>query len=154
MSTLSRKDFVRLVVLGLGTATLGGALPGCGPSNPNNGAGGGAGGGSAGGSGGGTGGGAGGGTGGGSGGGSGSRCSTNGAHDTAITANHGHALMVPAADFVAAGDKTYDIQGSAAHTHSITLSQAQRATILGGGTVTVTSTVGFAHTHDVTVACA
>jgi hypothetical protein len=143
------------------------------------GTGGGSGGGTGGGSGGGTGGGSGGGTGGGGGsdagtgggagggggadagtgggtggGGSASTCATNGAHDSAISLNHGHALLVPAADFQATGSKTYDITGTSLHSHSITLSEAQRATLLGGGTVMVTSTIGNAHTHVVTVACA
>ena len=94
-------------------------------------------------------------TGGGTGGGTtGSACSTNGAHDTVITGNHGHTLMVPAADFAAAGDRTYDITGSADHPHAVTLTAAQRTTLLGGGTVTTTSTTNLAHSHDVTVACA
>ncbi|MEW5742665.1 MAG: hypothetical protein AB1938_27355, partial [Myxococcota bacterium] len=94
-------------------------------------------------------------TGGGSGGGgSASTCTTNGAHHTNISSNHGHALMVPAADFQATGDRTYNIQGTSGHPHTITLTEAQRATILGGGTVTVTSSQDAGHTHSVTVACA
>jgi hypothetical protein len=62
-------------------------------------------------------------------------------------------VLVPAADFSAAGDKTHDIRGTATHAHAITLTQAQRASVLGGTAVTVTSTVVEVHTHDVSVAC-
>ena len=84
---------------------------------------------------------------------------TNGGHDSAITANHGHTLMVPAADFTASGDITYSILGSADHDHMITLTAAQRTMILGGSMVTTASTLGSStafptHLHNVTVACA
>lgn len=155
----TRRDFIRLTVVVAGSAALGAAVQGCGPAASGTDAG--TGGGSGGGTGGGTGGGAGGGTGGstdagsggGTGGSAGSTCSTNGAHDTAITFNHGHSLLVPAADFTASGDKIYDIKGASLHSHTITLTAAQRATILGGTSVTVTSTTTD-HSHDVTVACA
>ena len=186
--TLTRKDFVRLTVVTLGSTALGLS---CGaPSGPDAGSGGGGastggggatggggstgggtGGGSTGGGGGSTGGGTGGGStgggggstgggggstgggGGSTGGGSAASCLNNGGTASDITFNHGHVLMVPAADFTAAGAKTYDITGSALHGHSITLSQAQRASVLAGTPVTVTSTL-TGHTHDVTVACA
>ncbi len=81
-------------------------------------------------------------------------CSSNGARDTAITFNHGHSLKVPVEDFSASGDKTYDIKGMATHSHSVTLSQTQRNTILGGSPVTVASSSEEAHSHGVTVGCA
>jgi hypothetical protein len=130
----------------------GGGTTGGGTGGGTTGGGGGTGG-SSGGGGGATGGGGGAAGGGGGGGGSAVSCANNGAHDTNITLNHGHSLMVPAADFSAVGDKVYDIMGGSLHSHSITLTAAQRATILGGGSVTVTSTL-TGHTHDVTVACA
>ncbi|MFO0595247.1 MAG: hypothetical protein U0228_08080 [Myxococcaceae bacterium] len=140
-----------------GGGTGGGATGGGGGATGGGGGSTGGGGGSTGGGGGATGGGGGstGGGGGATGGGGGvtANCSTNGATASAITFNHGHTLMVPAADFVATGDKIYDITGSALHAHSITLTAAQRATILAGGMVTVTSTL-TGHTHDVTVVCA
>ena len=156
----TRRGFIRLSVYFVGGAALGG----CGsPNNPPGGdggtgggsTGGGTGGGSTGGGGGSTGGGGGstGGGGGGGGGGTASTCSTNGAAGTAISLNHGHSLVVPAADFSNTGDMTYDITGTSLHAHTITLTQAQRATILGGTPVTVTSTL-VGHSHSVTVACA
>lgn len=70
-----------------------------------------------------------------------------------IAGNHGHTLMVSLADVTAAASKTYDIMGTSAHTHSVTLTPAHFATLAGRGTVTVTSTSGSAHTHEVTVQC-
>jgi|APLak6261679142_1056127.scaffolds.fasta_scaffold00026_83 hypothetical protein len=160
--TLSRKDFVRLTVVTLGGGALGLGFPACGSPSTETDAGtgggsaatGGGGGSSTGGGGGSsTGGGGGSSTGGGGGsstggGGGASTCANNG-----ITGNHGHSLMVPAADFGGSGDKTYDITGTSAHSHTITLTAAQRTTILAGTSLTVTST-SSGHTHDVTVTCA
>jgi hypothetical protein len=82
-------------------------------------------------------------------------CTAHGGTASAITANHGHALMVPVADFTSPQiDHTYSIQGSAGHDHTITLTGAQLADVLAGNTVTVTSTETLAHTHGVTVICA
>ena len=76
----------------------------------------------------------------------------------AITNNHGHAVSIPVADLDATTNRTYSIMGTATHDHSITLTPAQLATLKGGGTVVVSSTVttaaGFgSHNHDVTVTC-
>lgn len=81
-------------------------------------------------------------------------CSTNGAIATAISANHGHSLRVPATDFTDGADKTYDILGSSTHSHFVTLSLAQRNTLLAGTPVTVVSTSAEQHTHAVTISCA
>lgn len=43
--------------------------------------------------------------------------------------------------------------GQSAHSHDITLSAADMATLAGGGEVTVTSTLTLGHTHTVTVSC-
>lgn len=72
-----------------------------------------------------------------------------------IALNHGHVLDVPFADLTATGDKTYDIKGTALHTHSVTLTEAQRKDIAASKTVIVTSTDGgAAHTHTITITCA
>ena len=81
-------------------------------------------------------------------------CSANGGTAASITGNHGHSLMVPKEDFSAGMDKTYDIHGTATHTHSITLTVDQLATIFAGGQATVTSTLTNDHTHQVKVVCA
>jgi hypothetical protein len=70
-----------------------------------------------------------------------------------IATNHGHTLVVPLADVVAGAEVTYDIQGSSGHAHSVTLTAAHFTMLQGGTQVTVTSTLGDGHDHDVTVAC-
>lgn len=81
-------------------------------------------------------------------------CSAHGAKAGSITGNHGHSLMVPKEDFSAGMDKVYDIQGSAAHSHTIALTADQLATILSGSAVSVASTVTDDHAHQVSVVCA
>ena len=83
----------------------------------------------------------------------GTTCAAQGARDTFISDNHEHAAVVPASDFSATGEKVYDITGAANHGHSITLTQAHRATLLSGTPVTVASTL-LGHTHQVTLVCA
>ena len=77
-------------------------------------------------------------------------------HDTLITGNHGHAVTVPTADLDLMVDKTYNIQGTATHNHTIALTSAQLQMIKVMTAVTVTSSMDPAqtHTHDVTVNCA
>jgi len=70
-----------------------------------------------------------------------------------IGTNHGHTLEVTQDDVTAGVDKTYDIQGSSMHTHQVTITAANFATLAGGGTVTATSTTGSAHSHEITVTC-
>jgi hypothetical protein len=71
-----------------------------------------------------------------------------------IAGNHGHALLIPTADLDSATAKTYDIQGAAAHTHSVSFSAAQLAQLKAGGTVNVTSSFTIDHDHAVGVRCA
>jgi len=73
---------------------------------------------------------------------------------TAVSANHGHTLTIPAADVDSTVAKTYSIAGAAGHDHTITLSPAQLAQIKAKTAVTVTSSVDVGHFHDVTVNCA
>ena len=86
-------------------------------------------------------------------GGGGGDCVANGT-EVAITANQGHALTVPAADVEAGVERTYDITGSSAHSHAVTLTAAHFTMLQAGEAVTISSTSGGAHTHDVTVTCA
>ena len=83
-----------------------------------------------------------------------SACSANGAKHSVITSNHGHALLIPAADFVTPAAGTYDIKGGGTHAHSLALTAAQLTSLMNGTSVTVTSGIGNGHTHDVTVICA
>lgn len=82
-------------------------------------------------------------------------CAMNGTAVT-IEANHGHVLVVTAADVTAGADKTYDITGTAGHTHMVTITAADFAKLQSNanGTVMEVSTVGNAHTHAITVICA
>jgi hypothetical protein len=62
--------------------------------------------------------------------------------------------VLPPADRDSMTDMTYDIRGTADHTHSVTLTSAQLALLkTPGATVTVVSTNTGFHTHDVTVSC-
>ncbi len=75
-----------------------------------------------------------------------------------ITGNHGHTLTIPMADLTSMVDKTYSIQGSADHNHTITLTPVQLGQIGGKMAVIVSSTTGMSayfavHAHDVTSNC-
>ena len=70
-----------------------------------------------------------------------------------IGSNHGHTLVVPEADVLAAADVTYDISGTSGHTHSVTIGGADFAVLAAGGSLTLESTDGSSHTHSVTVTC-
>jgi len=77
-----------------------------------------------------------------------------GASGSAIAGNHGHVLNFVKTDTdPPTSDKTYDIMGTADHTHSVTLTAAQLDMLHSGSSVIVTSTVAFGHQHDVTVSC-
>ncbi len=70
----------------------------------------------------------------------------------AIASNHGHELVMPMGDLTATGDKTYDITGSAGHTHTVTFTEAQRKDIAAGKSIVAAST-SSGHAHDVTASC-
>jgi hypothetical protein len=72
--------------------------------------------------------------------------------DVTIGTNHSHEMMVPLADVMAGVEVVYDITGSSPHSHSVTLTSDDFATIAAGGSVMVESTAS-GHTHTVTVSC-
>jgi hypothetical protein len=85
-------------------------------------------------------------------------CSTNGAVPT-IGANHGHMMMVSAADVVAGVDRTYSIMGSATHTHMVTVTAANFTALKNNALaiVTVMSSTEMGttlHSHTVMISCA
>jgi hypothetical protein len=80
-------------------------------------------------------------------------CTLNGTVST-IGANHGHVLMVSKADVAAGVDKTYDIHGTANHTHSVTVSAAMFTTLQSNTAVTTVSSTNSGHNHPITVMCA
>lgn len=73
--------------------------------------------------------------------------------DADIATNHGHSLFVPIADLEAGVEVTYDITGTSAHPHMVTLTPDQLTMILEGMSVVVQSTEDNAHTHEVTISC-
>lgn len=75
-----------------------------------------------------------------------------GCSDT-ISGNHGHVLTVTLAEVEAGNEKTYDIDGTAGHSHSVTLTAAHFEMLAAGDSVTVESTSSGTHSHDITVMC-
>lgn len=73
-----------------------------------------------------------------------------------FTGNHGHVLSIPVEDLDSDTDKTYSVQGSAPHNHTLTLTAAQLAELKAGRSVTVTTGIGGAepHTHGASGSCA
>lgn len=71
-----------------------------------------------------------------------------------IGANHGHVLTVTMADAAAGVDKTYDIMGTATHTHSVTITAAEFVMLAAGTTIMETSTTNVSHSHPIMVVCA
>ena len=67
--------------------------------------------------------------------------------------NHGHVLTVLRSDLDSTTALSYDIQGTADHTHTVTLTLAQLATLKSGASVTAVSTTTDYHQHVITVSC-
>ncbi len=67
-----------------------------------------------------------------------------------ISANHGHAVTVTAAQITAAGALSLDIRSQATHPHTVSLSASQVQAIGARQRVSVTSTTDDAHAHTVT----
>ena len=61
-----------------------------------------------------------------------------------FSANHGHILVIVAADLSSTATKTYNVQGTADHNHQVTLSPGQLAQLKAGGTVSVATSLLFA----------
>jgi len=77
---------------------------------------------------------------------------------TVIAMNHNHAfeMAVSAADVAAGLEKVYDIQGTAPHPHTLTITAADFADIAADGSKDIASSEdqGQAlHSHMVTVTC-
>ncbi|TDQ25564.1 hypothetical protein [Tenacibaculum caenipelagi] len=80
-------------------------------------------------------------------------CIDNGTNST-ISANHGHTLTVSKEDVQAGAQKSYSIQGSSSHNHTVTLTAANFSSLQSNNSITVGSTNDDGHTHSVTVSCA
>lgn len=66
-----------------------------------------------------------------------------------VSANHGHAALITAAQLVTGGALELDIQGTSAHAHVVSLTAADIANVRKGVQVQKEST-GASHTHVVT----
>jgi hypothetical protein len=71
----------------------------------------------------------------------------------AIAGNHGHVLTMAPADLDSTVDITYDIHGSADHTHSVTFTAAMLASLKAGNSVTATTSTTLAHNHGISERC-
>ena len=78
------------------------------------------------------------------------------ANGTAVSigGNHGHSLTVSTADVQSGAAKTYSIQGTSVHDHSISLTSANFTALKSNASISVTSTNDDGHTHSVQVFCA
>ncbi len=84
-----------------------------------------------------------------------SECLENGALGN-IAENHGHTLTIPKEDIDEAVEKTYELQGSSDHTHTITVTTQDYTALKNGSTMAVdiyTSTDND-HRHSVILLCA
>lgn len=80
-------------------------------------------------------------------------CTDNGTA-ASIGSNHGHTVVVSKADLTAGAEKTYSIQGTSGHNHTITITAENFTTLKDNTAITVVSTNDDDHTHSVSVSCA
>ena len=83
---------------------------------------------------------------------SGGNCVMSGA-SVNIGGNHGHSMSVTAAEVSAGVAKTYDIRGSADHTHSVTISAGAFAMLATNQSAMTISTTVDNHSHNIMVSC-
>jgi len=81
-------------------------------------------------------------------------CLANGADAKSISSNHGHTLVVSKEDVDAGTDKAYSIQGTSGHDHEIIITAANFTSLKSKQSITIESTTGASHRHDVTISCA
>ncbi len=67
--------------------------------------------------------------------------------------DHTHTLVIPASTLNATTAQTIDTGLALAHMHAVTLEPADLATLKGGASVMITSSVASAHTHVFTISC-
>ncbi len=72
-----------------------------------------------------------------------------------IGTNHGHTLVVPAADVLAGVETSYTLTSNGSHAHTLLVTSTDFATLAAGGTVTKASatTPSVGHEHSVTLLC-
>lgn len=79
-------------------------------------------------------------------------CAANGAV-AEIAGNHGHVLVVEAADVVAGVERAYVIRGRASHAHDVTIVAAMFARLRAGEAVVVSSSEVEGHAHVIAIRC-
>ncbi len=67
-----------------------------------------------------------------------------------ISNNHGHVAVITAAQLNAGGDLVLNIQGTATHNHTVSLTGADLSSIAAGTKVAHDSSTDFGHSHTVT----
>ena len=68
-----------------------------------------------------------------------------------VSANHGHVAVITGAKITAGiADPAVDIRGTATHTHTLSISQADLTALKNRQTVTSLSTTDSGHSHTVT----
>jgi hypothetical protein len=67
-----------------------------------------------------------------------------------ISSNHGHSAVIASAQLGASGGITLNIQGTAGHPHTVTLTGADLSAIAGNQRVSKESSNDASHTHTVT----
>ena len=81
------------------------------------------------------------------------RCAADGT-TSVIADNHGHVLVVTKADVAAGVDKSYDIQGTSDHAHTVAITAAMFAQLQQDHAISTTSSFDAGHDHGIMVACA
>lgn len=72
---------------------------------------------------------------------------------TEIANNHGHKLIISQADKSAGAAKVYDIRGTSAHTHTVSLDADQFKDLADGTIVILSSSTDAGHAHDIEITC-
>jgi hypothetical protein len=70
-----------------------------------------------------------------------------------IANNHGHQLTISAADKMAGVAKIYDIQGTSAHSHTVSLDADDFKDLAAGTIVILPSSTDAGHSHDIEITC-
>jgi hypothetical protein len=82
------------------------------------------------------------------------RCERDGTMASFNPSGDGHTLSVSREDVTAGVPKSYDVRGSATHTHTVTLTAEDFDSLKRDETIQTRTTVTLGHTHLVTVSCA
>ena len=80
-------------------------------------------------------------------------CLANGTNSS-ISANHGHVLNVSKTDVQNGAEKSYSIDGSASHDHTVVITADNFDSLKTNLSIQVDSSTGGGHSHAVTVSCA